>query len=91
MSDLSKHELINDGDRQSVASLLDMSAPIKTVSRDEPLDQALLRLDRRVRQHLVVDASGLFLGILDLDTMLDRLRLPECSPTEEDSKYFDGN
>lgn len=91
LSDLSKHELINDGDRQSVASLLDMSAPIKTVSRDEPLDQALLRLDRRVRQHLVVDASGLFLGILDLDTMLDRLRLPECSPTEEDSKYFDGN
>lgn len=91
LSDLSKHELINDGDRQSVASLLDMSAPIKTVSRDEPLDQALLRLDRRVRQHLVVDASGLFLGILDLDTMLDRLRLPECSPTEEDSKYFDGD
>lgn len=91
LSDLSKHELINDGDWQSVASLLDMSAPIKTVSRDEPLDQALLRLDRRVRQHLVVDASGLFLGILDLDTMLDRLRLPECSPTEEDSKYFDGD
>lgn len=91
LSDLSKHEHINDGDRQSVASLLDMSAPIKTVSRDEPLDQALLRLDRRVRQHFVVDASGLFLGILDLDTMLDRLRLPECSPTEEDSKNFDGD
>ena len=91
LSDLRKHELTNDGDRQSVASLLDMSVPIRTVSRDEPLDQALLRLDRRVRQHFVVDESGLFLGILDLDTMTDRLRLPTFFPTEDDSKHCDSD
>lgn len=77
LSDLRNHQFTKEAGHPSVSTLLDVNSPFKTVLLDEPLDQALLKIDRRVRQHLVVDECGIFLGVLDLDTMIDRLRLSE--------------
>lgn len=60
-----------------VSSLLKSHSLPQKIEKDELLDQVLTKLNRRQRQHVVVDRSGSLVGIIDLDAMMQRMRLNE--------------
>ena len=56
--------------------------------RTEQLDQALMKVDRRNRQHMVVDEEGKLAGILDLDTLLQRIAMSTHSHNPSQTVEF---
>ena len=56
--------------------------------RTEQLDQALMKVDRRYRQHMVVDEEGKLAGILDLDTLLQRIAMSTHSHNPSQTVEF---
>jgi predicted transcriptional regulator len=81
-----------DSDTKLVSSLIDRNQPLKLVKDSELLEQALPKLDRRIRQHLVVDDQGVVTGVIDLDTMVQRLCLHDQESNEHTTaevRHFD--
>jgi len=81
-----------DSDTKLVSSLIDRNQPLKLVKDSELLEQALPKLDRRIRQHLVVDDQGVVTGVIDLDTMVQRLCLHDQESNDHataEVRHFD--
>jgi len=71
---------------ETISNLVQSHGTLRCVEQSELLENALPKLARHRRQHLVVDEGGLFVGVIDLDTMVHRIRLPddECLPISLD-------
>ena len=85
-------KIFKDSDTKLVSSLIDRNQPLKLVKDSELLEQALPKLDRRIRQHLVVDDQGVVTGVIDLDTMVQRLCLHDQESNEHTTaevRHFD--
>ncbi len=68
-------------DRTTTAGqLVQRDAGVGTLHVDEELESALLRTGRQRRQIPVVDANGLLIGMVDLDSMLERAEISRHTP-----------
>ena len=63
----------------------------KTLRSSEPLGEALVGLDRRIRVYVVVNEFDEIVGVLDLDSMVARLKISDHLKNEEDSRDPDFN
>ena len=75
----------NTSSKMTVGEMLGDRSAFKTLRSSEPLGEALVRLDRRIRVYVVVNESEEIVGILDLDSMVSRLKISHHIKNEEAS------
>jgi len=81
----------NTSSRVTVGEMLVGRSASKTLRSSEPLGEALVGLDRRIRVYVVVNESDEIVGVLDLDSMVARLKISDHLKNEEDSRDPDFN
>ena len=81
----------NTSSRVTVGEILVGRSASKTLRSSEPLGEALVGLDRRIRVYVVVNESDEIVGVLDLDSMVARLKISDHLKNEEASRDPDFN
>lgn len=72
--DLVTRALAADLDVRETPLAMVMSVPVQSVGEDRPLKEALERMSRRsIRRLAVTDSSGVLVGVLALDDVLEAL------------------